>query len=309
MAPDMYYDRTMIQPLEDLVLQDYQWLIDAVKSNPELDFQTGNSWFSVYRGTGRIMTINPKGKIFADSKYMNLCPEFYKAPDLRGLETLLLKIHDDHTLNRYYMDDKGKKKEGFYQNLISRRYSLHCRPDDDFIIIDKEFVLGYLSDKKKEEITTPIQNNYDKIISFLAGKYPFFKDIKQPGTECDLVGLTKQGDILLLEVKRHDDYKKVYLSPLQASKYDDLTKEYARRYPEHFSKNVISMISQKVKMGILCPKWVIPSALSGKIYPAVVVGGNVSTEVQRRFGIARDAVGKDIPLYTCDANGTLIKLL
>lgn len=309
----MYYNRTMSQPLENLVLKDYQWLIDAVKNNQELDFQTGSndqdSWFSVYRGTGRILTINPKGKVFAAKKYMELCPNFYDAPDLRGLKTLLQKIHDDRSLDRYYKVNKGNKKEGFYQNLISRRYSLHCSPDDDFIIIDKEFVLGYSSESEKNAIIQPIIDKYDKIISSLAAKYPFFKDVKQPGTECDLVGLTKQGDILLLEVKQHKDSQKTYLSPIQAGKYDDLTKIFAEKYPDDFSKNVVSMVSQKEKMGILCPQWNIPSAISGKICPAVVVGGNVSDEVQRRFGIARDTVGKDIPLYTCDDDGTLIKLL
>ena len=309
---DMYYNRTMSHTLESLVMKDFLWIIDAVKDNPELDFQTGSndkdSWFSIYRGTGRILTIDARGKIYADNNYIKLYPDFYKAPNAQGLETLLSEIHEKRSLDRYYMSNDGKKKEGFYQNLISRRYSLFCRPDDEFIIIDKEFVLGYRSEDEKKEIIKPVIEKYDKIISSLADKYSFFKNVKQPGTECDFVGLTKQGDILLLELKRYEDYKKVYLSPLQAGKYDDLTKEYARRYPENFSKNVISMVSQKVKMGILCPKWEIPSAISGKIYPAVVVGDNVSFEVQRRFGIARDAVGKDIPLYTCDDDGTLIKL-
>lgn len=310
---EIYYSRAMNSTLENRLTKDFQWLIDAVIQNPELDFQTGSNntdtWFSVYRGTGRILTINEQGNVYADSKYMNLMPDFYHKPDIQGLRTLLDKIHEDHSLDRYYMTNDGKKKEGFYQNLISRRYSLYCRPDDEFIIIDKEFVLGYSSDTVKKEITKPIIEKYDGIIQSLADIHPSFKNIKQPGTECDFVALTKKGDIMLLELKRYEDSRKIYLSPIQASKYDDLTREYANKYFDEFCKGISSMVSQKISMGILRPQWKVPTKLSGIILPAVVVGGNASAEAQKRFMMVRNAVGKDIPLYTCDNEGTLIKRL
>lgn len=310
---EMYYDRSMKKDLEDKILSKYKWLIDEVEKRPELDFQTGSnnkdSWFSVYRGTGRILTINASGKIFADPKYMGLCPDFYKKPDRIGLDILLSKINNDSCLGRYYIDAKGRKKEGFYQNLISRRYSLFCQAEDDFIIIDKEFVLGYSDDNIKEEIMKPIKDKYDRIIDYLSKKYAYCKSIKQPGTECDFVGLTRGGDILLLELKRHEDTTKIYLSPIQAGKYDDLTTEYIKRFYDDFCKSVLDMVAQKIRMKILKPKWEIPTKLSGKIIPAVVVGGNPSEEAKKRFRIVREAVKKDITLYTCDEQGKLITLL
>lgn len=311
---DIYYDRAMSPNLEAIILKDFKWLIDEVIANPELDFQTGSnendSWFSVYRGTGRVLTIKETGKIFAAPKYMALYPSFYTKPDKRGVATLLRLIQKDGTLGRYYIGADGKKKEGYYQNLISRRYSLFCEPEDDFIIIDKEFVLGgYHDEKAKETISSPIIKKYDGIIRSLSETYEYCKNIKQSGTECDFVGLTRQGDIMLLELKRHEDTTKIYLSPLQAGKYEDLTKEYARRYSEDFNRNVINMVTQKINMGILKPKWPVPTVLSGKIFPAVVVGGNASKEAKKRFNIVRDAVGKDIALYTCDEKGKLIGVL
>lgn len=311
-SKEMYYNRAMSPNLVDKIENEYQWLIDAVIENPELDFQTGSndndSWFSVYRGTGRILTIKEKGKPYADPKYMNLFPDFYDNPNKAGLSALMDKIKKDSELGRYYIGADGKRKEGYYQNLISRRYSLYCEPDDDFIIIDKEFVLGYSEDKVKERITQPIINKYDDIIQFLSDKYDYCKDIKQPGTECDFVGLTRQGDILLLELKRYEDTTKIFLSPLQAGKYDDLTKEYVRRYYDDFNEDVLNMVIQKKEMKILKPKWEIPEKLTGNIIPAVVVGGTPSEAAKERFDIVRKAVGKDIPLYTCDEKGTLIKI-
>ena len=240
---------------------------------------------------------------------MNLCPDFYDNPNATSLSVLTEKIRENRELGRYYIGADGKRKEGYYQNLISRRYSLHCEPDDDFIIIDKEFVLGYSKDEVKEKITQPIKDIYDDIIQSLSDKYDYCKNIKQPGTECDFVGLTRQGDILLLELKRYEDTTKIFLSPLQAGKYDDLTKEYVRRYYDDFNKDVLNMVIQKKNMEILKPKWEIPEKLTGNIIPAVVVGGNPSETAKERFDIVRKAVGKDIPLYTCDEKGTLIKIL
>lgn len=311
---EMYYNRSMCPTLVKRITGEYQWLIDTVINNPELDFQTGSndndSWFSVYRGTGRILTIKENGKLYADIKYMKLFPDFYINPNEAGLKVLMQKIKEDNELGRYYIGANGKRKEGYYQNLISRRYSLSCEPDDDFIIIDKEFVLGYSNrDEVKKEIMRPIIEKYNNIIQSLSDKYDYCKNIKQSGTECDFVGLTRQGDIILLELKRHEDTTKIYLSPLQAGKYDDLTKEYVRRFYDDFNRDVLRMVIQKNDMGILKPKWEIPIKLTGKIIPAVVVGGNPSKTAKDRFDIVRKVVGKDIPLYTCDEKGTLIKLL
>ena len=202
-----------------------------------------------------------------------------------------------------------QKEEGYYQNLISRRYSLFCEENDNFVIIDKEFVLGYCDNTVKEEITNPVQIKYDGIIHSLSAKYDYCKNIKQPGTECDFVGLTRSGDILLLELKRYEDTTKIYLSPIQAGKYVDLTTEYVKRFYDDFCHNVLYMVAQKIRMGILKPKWEMPTKLSGKIIPAVVVGGNPSKEAKKRFIIVREAVKKDITLYTCDEQGKLITLL
>lgn len=311
---EMYYDRSIREDLEENILTNYKWMIDEVIKRPELDFQTGSnyndSWFSVYRGTGRILTINASGRIFAAPKYMELSPEFYNNPDKNGLESLLSKINNDSSLGRYYIDANGRRKEGYYQNLISRRYSFFCKEEDDFIIIDKEFVLGYCDDNIKQIIMKPIKDKYNRIILSLSKKYDYCRNIKQPGTECDFVGLTRSGDILLLELKRHEDTTKIYLSPIQAGKYDDLTSEYVKRFYDDFCHNVIDMVAKKIRMGILKPnKWKMPAKLSGKIIPAVVVGGKPSKEAIERFKIVRAAAGKDITLYTCDEQGNLITLL
>lgn len=281
---DTYYNRTISDKLFEFIKVNYQWLIDFVFETPELDFQTGSNatdtWFSIYRGTGKILKIKENGKCSADPKYIKLLPSFYESPSKEELKVLLNLINKDNDLGRYYKGIDGKKKEGFYQNLISKRYSLFCEPDDDFCIIDKEFALGYKDEKTKRELMEPIIKKYDSFIKKLEGKQGFGKKIKQSGTECDFVGLKKDGDILLLELKRHEDTAKIYLSPLQAGKYTDLTMQYVNKHPDIFSSNILKMVRQKIEMGILKPKFQLPNRLSKRIIPAVVVGGKPSVTTQ-----------------------------
>lgn len=311
---NIYYNRVMNNSLTDLIDKNYRWLIEYVINCPELDFQTGSNandtWFSIYRGTGRVLTIKKNGSLVADEKYKGLFPSFYNNPNKNNLDCLMKEISKKEELKRYYIGKDGKKKEGYYQNLISRRYSLFCKPQDDFIIIDKEFVLGYSDDDIKKTETNLIKDKYDNIIESLKKKDEFGTGIKCPGSECDFVGLTKNGDILLLELKRYEDTSKIALSPVQVGKYVDLTENYLSKYKTDFEKNVLEMVKQKVGLGILIPKFDIPKKISGRILPAVVVGGNPSEKAMERFKIARDEVGKaDIKLYTCNNDGELIYIM
>lgn len=309
---DIYYNRVMDKKLTDLIQKKYKWLIEYVKKHPELDFQTGSNandtWFSVYRGTGRVLTIKKKGALTANKKYKKLFPDFYKTPNEKNLDKLLEYVSKEDDLKRYYIGKDGKKKEGYYQNLISRRYSLFCEKKDDFIIFDKEFVLGYSDNTTKTNITADVNKKYDDIVNELKRK-GFGTKIKAPGSECDFVGLTKNGDILLLELKRYEDTSKIALSPVQVGKYVDLTENYLSKYNTDFEKNVLEMVKQKVDLGILIPKFDIPKKISGRIIPAVVVGGNPTETAKKRFKTARDMVKKpNIKLYTCNNDGELIEI-
>ena len=310
---DIYYNRVMDSKLTDLIDEKYKWLIEYVKEHSELDFQTGSNatdtWFSVYRGTGRVFTLKKDGTLKADKKYMGLFPDFYKVPNKENLDKLMDKVSSDLALKRYYIAASGKKEEGYYQNLISRRYSLFCEKEDDFIIFDKEFVLGYSDDITKAKITKDTNDKYNDIVDKLKLK-GFGTKIKAPGSECDFVGLTKDGDILMLELKQSGDTPKIALSPVQVGKYVDLTENYLSNYRDDFEDCVKKMIKQKIDLDILKPQWDMPKKITGKIIPAVVVGGNPTKAAKERFKIARDMVKKtDIKLYTCNDKGELEEII
>lgn len=309
---EAYYDREMTQPLVSFLKNEYRWLIDYVYQHEELDFQTGknaySAWFSIYRGTGRVLTLKTDGTITADPKYKELLPGFYESPATEEFDVLLKKIGATESLAKYYIGADGKKMEGYYQNLISRRYSLFCRPDDDWMIIDKEFTLGYQDKNTKAKWLAAPQEWLASKIN-LAKQNGIPGNIKEPGTECDFMGITKDGDLVLMELKRHEDTSKIYLSPLQVGHYDELTRNFLEQYREDMSHSIIRMMRQKIALRLLRPAWqTLPDKLSGKIKLAVVVGGEASEVAKRRFTTMRKVVGKDIVYYTCDeSTGTLIQ--
>ena len=310
-SSEMYYNRVIDPAIESLLKNKYDWLIQSVIDNPELDFQTISSKVSIYRGTSSIASLNKKGEMTADKAYMELYPEFYADPSPKNFTELLQKVHDNRYFDSYYQS-ADKKLEGFYQNLISRRYTLYCRPDDDFIIVDKEFVIGYKDQNTKDRLLEKFIRKYDGYIGKIKELYPserWPKEIKQSGEECDFLALTKAGDILLLELKRYGDTQKIYLSPLQVGKYADMTASLLDDYSDIFFKVLTEMIEQKKRIGILNPQWEMPKKLSGKIRTAVVVGGNSSPSAKRKYKLIRDIVGKNTPYYTCDDDGTLIELV
>lgn len=307
---EMYYNRVIKKDLEKLILKDYSWLIEDVKYHDELDFQVGSNknktWFSVYRGTGRILSIYSNGIVDAADAYKKVFPDFYKNPNKKNFDILLEKIKKDSFFGRYYIDGKGEKKEGYYQNIISKRYSLSCKPEDELLIIDKECVLGYFDKKAKDKRLNPIREKYDKLIENIKKSHPkWSQSFKQTGEEFDFIALTKEGDIFVLELKRSEDSTKTYLSPLQAGKYQEITEMFIKDFYDDFNTAIHEMIEQKKRMKIMSPAWEIPEKLSGKVKSAVIVGGDSSKEVKKRFKEVRTIVKKNIPYYECEPDGTL----
>lgn len=315
-----YYDRTMDDSFISKVLGDYPWLIKFVKKTPELDFQTGHdprqgrSWFSVYKGTGRVITFVSRRngyKIDAADAYKRIAPiVFFEHPTENSFVEYLSNIREAPNLQRYYESDQGKK-EGFYQNLIGRRYTFNTKAEDDFIIIDKEMVVGFKDEVTKTAWNKDIISNIEALIRNLRrdykGRLP--KDISSKYGEFDFLAMTWDGDIIIMELKQ-DDSLKTSLSPIQVRFYDEQFHKLLKENKD-ISDNIMKMVQQKVDMGIInVPKGrSLPQKLSGQIETCVIVGEekSLSPTICDRFRVVRKIFLPNMKSYTCESDGTLVK--
>ena len=315
-----YYDRTMDDSFISKVLNDYPWLIHFVKNTSELDLQTGHdpkqgrSWFSVYRGTGKVLTFASRRngyKIDAADAYKRIAPiVFFEHPTENSFVEYLSNIREAPNLKRYYESDQGKK-EGFYQNLIGRRYTFNTKAEDDFIIIDKEMVVGFKDEVTKTAWNKDIISNIEALIRNLRrdykGRLP--KDISSKYGEFDFLAMTWDGDIIIMELKQ-DDSLKTSLSPIQVRFYDEQFHKLLKENKD-ISDNIMKMVQQKVDMGIInVPKGrSLPQKLSGKIETCVIVGEekSLSPTICDRFRVVRKIFLPNMKSYTCESDGTLVK--
>ena len=315
-----YYDRTMDDSFISKVLNDYPWLIHFVKNTSELDLQTGHdpkqgrSWFSVYRGTGRVLTFASRRngyKIDADDTYKKIAPtDFFERPTENSFVEYLSNIKKASNLKRYYESDQ-RKKEGFYQNLIGRRYTFNTKAEDDFIIIDKEMVVGFKDEVTKTAWNKDIISNIEALIRNLRrdykGRLP--RDISSKYGEFDFLAMTWDGDIIIMELKQ-DDSLKTSLSPIQVRFYDEQFHKLLKENKD-ISDNIMKMVQQKVDMGIInVPKGrSLPQKLSGKIETCVIVGEekSLSPTICDRFRVVRKIFLPNMKSYTCESDGTLVK--
>ncbi|NLV52699.1 MAG: hypothetical protein GXY64_05495 [Bacteroidales bacterium] len=315
-----YYDRTMDDSFISKVLNDYPWLINFVKNTPELDFQTGHdpkqgrSWFSVYRGTGRVLTFASRRnsyKIDAADAYKKIAPTvFFERPTENSFVEYLSNIKKAPNLKRYYESDQ-RKKEGFYQNLIGRRYTFNTKAEDEFIIIDKEMVVGFKDEVTKTVWNKDIISNIEALIRNLRrdykGRLP--KDISSKYGEFDFLAMTWDGDIIIMELKQEDP-QKTSLSPIQVRFYDEQFHKLLKENKD-ISDNIMKMVQQKVDMGIInVPEGrSLPQKLSGKIETCVIVGEekSLSPTICDRFRVVRKLFLPNMKAYTCESDGTLVK--
>lgn len=278
----MYYNRTISNGFAKLLEDggELRWLFDFVKNHEKLDFLIGKSsskqWISVYYGLTRLISIRKfkDEAIFIDTAdaYQKLSPKLYGKKNIsdnfqKELEDLILEIDSKSQFDRYYKN----QKEGYYQNILSRRYGICGKHDDDFVIIDKEAVVGYLNQIEKNRIFGNIQYRYKQLQKEISILNPelYGKDLEKKaiGNELDFLVLDKEGNILLMEYKHGTNTSGIYLSPLQIGLYYDIFSALPRNELEF---TVREMLAQKQKIGLINQNWRCPETLK-KLIPVLII--------------------------------------
>lgn len=278
----MYYNRTISNSFSILLEKGgaLEWLFQFVKNREDLDFligkNTSKEWISIYRGLTRIISISLSKNNFilidADVRYKKLSSNLFGKKNINQnfqneIEDIIIQIERNSKFDRYYKN----KKEGYYQNELSRRYGICCYSKSDFVILDKEAVIGYSNKAEKDKIFGNVQQKYrllqQEISDFNDKRFGKNLNKKALGNELDFLALDKYGNILLIEYKHGTNTSGIYLSPLQIGLYFDVFSIFPKKELEN---SVFEMLEQKQKIGLINPDWKKPKHIR-EIIPVLII--------------------------------------
>lgn len=292
----MYYNRKISSSFSKIIENDgeLRWLFDFVKNHPELDFLIGKNnskeWISIYRGLSKIVTITKTKetdiiKLDGANAYKSILPDLYgKKSTSTKFDIELGQIINEISQNKKFDRDYKNKKEGYYQNILSRKYGILGNQNDDFVIIDKEAVVGYTNQKEKDNSINKILPKYKKLqrnISLLnSNRYGENLEKKAVGNELDFLALDKSGNILLIEYKHGTNTSGIYLSPIQIGMYYDIFTSLPK---SDLEKAVFEMLFQKQKIGLISPLWKKPKTIKSIIPLLIISEYNYASTAKMKF--------------------------
>ena len=289
MPNEMYYHRVIGDDLKGLLLPGgrLHWLYLLVKGREDLDFLIGanksRKWIYVYRGTTKLLDIRIKREsvnISANSTYLELAKknnlDIYGIKEIADLNfkddfvRLISCLNQNSKLSKHY----ANKKEGYFQNLFSRQFGILSDGSEDFVVVDKEVVIGHDNKEVKKIYFGEQRKRFMAINEALsrldAKRYGSKLSEKALGNELDFLAVNRNGKILLIEFKHGSSAKGIYLSPIQIGLYYCLFHEYIKQYKDDFISHISSMIKQKKEMGLISQQWpdVTPTT---EIIPMLVI--------------------------------------
>lgn len=153
---------------------------------------------------------------------------------------------------KFYLNNAS---EGYWSSKLSIDYGRNWTPDNEWLIIDREAVIGFnsseekIASKVKEEFYSAIKQEVRSIKR--KPEFSGWADIsKSFGDELDCLAIGRDGQLLCIELKHGDNSSGIYWGPLQATVYQ---KAFEEKIAET-SKSIIKMVLQKIELGLLPPE-------------------------------------------------------
>lgn len=145
--------------------------------------------------------------------------------------------------------------EGYWSSKLSIDYGRNWTPGNDWLIIDREAVIGFNSTDKK--IASEVKKEFYSAIKQEVGSIKQNSDFsgwadvsKSFGDELDCLAIGRDGQLLCIELKHGDNTSGIYWGPLQAKVYQ---KAFEEKMAE-LSEPIIKMVLQKIELGLLPPE-------------------------------------------------------
>lgn len=169
------------------------------------------------------------------------------APKLRDAFQRYLSSVISVTADRYY---RRPKAEGRWQNRLCIEWGPQATPDTEFMIIDRECVIGFDTTPEKEAFYSSQNRPYLEIRRQLqTDAKETFGQVREKafGDELDMLALDKQGNLVVIELKHGSYHTGIYWGPLQALTYRDAF----RSTLSAITPGIKALVKQKVALGLL----------------------------------------------------------
>ncbi len=215
--------------------------------------------------------------------------------------------------------DRYRGKEGYWQSVLAVRYGPGYREGDPWCVVDAQTMIEFPSRSNKREELGAIEAPYQQLAEALFAKSnPGFRlpqglPTKSLGDRLDLVAVTPDGDIAVVEIKDGANSQGIYLSPLQTGFYVELLE----RFKSELAAGLQALVRQKKELGLLPPSAPMPKdATNARVFPCVVVGNpkwrsscwSTLKAVLEQCRLAKPAVfeGLQLMAYEMDGDQTTI---
>ncbi|MFC1765865.1 hypothetical protein ACFL6U_27780 [Planctomycetota bacterium] len=147
----------------------------------------------------------------------------------------------------------GNHAEGFWQNRLCHRFGRKFQRDDEWLVVDRECVIGFKSRGEKDAFYRPILAEFDGVCERIraAGddKWRSSNLNKSYGDELDMLAVDRNGNLLAVELKYGSNSNGITWGSVQVGLYG---KAFSTQL-EFLSPMVLRLIKQKIELGLLPP--------------------------------------------------------
>ncbi|MFO0905726.1 MAG: hypothetical protein U0939_22150 [Pirellulales bacterium] len=285
----MRYARRLTRSFSDLLLppgplhflvRDFRRWIDGDSFALDLQLREGDK-LMYYHGTTVLLTVAYDGK--AEEVALSAASAYGNVPGYQDLmrrwpvneHEKLLELVPEYLRSavafsgpQFYRNGQ----EGYWQNRLALAFGPDWKRGMDWLIIDREAVIGFNNDAERSAIQDPIQQKYLAVRASLQQEDPSLwgkPDNKGLGAESDFLALGPDGELFVIELKHGSNASGIYWGRLQVAVYGDIF----RSALDEIANDIRELTAQKVELGLLpneaLPR--IPSTGFRTVIPVLIV--------------------------------------
>jgi len=218
-----------------------------------------------YHGTTRVLTVQLRIGVTGVEAKAHAAEAYVEYPGSRQQYCKLMRwwgVGDAHAFrtaflaylpcaiassdSRYYRN----RQEGYWQNRLCVRYGRRWTRADEWLVMDRECVVGFNHAKERETFYSGIKMPYQRVKDQLqkADTAQWGRpDGKAFGDELDLLAINRSGDLVAIELKHGSNSSGIYWGPLQVGVYQDAFFKVLGS----IRGQVRGLVAQKIALGLL----------------------------------------------------------